>query len=143
MTTMSVDCGNVSSPPLLTVTDNCTGEMLSMDTVDSRFIYNVDGMVIDTIAGSEVGMNGHYNYTITRNWTAIDACGNTATMSQMVNVADAQGPTVNFPNSLIRNTDPGTCDAILAGIGLEKGDVSDCADFQFLTITNDLSLIHI
>ncbi|HEY6196407.1 MAG TPA: HYR domain-containing protein [Candidatus Eisenbacteria bacterium] len=53
-----------------------------------------------TTAGSCPGQ-----YSITRTWTATDACGNTSTASQVINVADHTAPVVSCPN----DTTVGAC----------------------------------
>ena len=134
---ITAQCGVIFNPPNVTATDNCSGMMQDMNEVDSRFVYDMNGMVVDTVAGSEVGTVGHYNYTLTRTWSAVDACGNTSSLSQTVTVSDTNKPFITYPNSLIRNTDPGSCDATINGLSLKSTDIRDCADFQYLTITND------
>ncbi|MEY3242722.1 MAG: hypothetical protein RIR11_4161 [Bacteroidota bacterium] len=39
----------------------------------------------------------HYNYEITRRFTATDQCGNTRTAQQVVSIRDAKGPTAAIP----------------------------------------------
>ena len=76
-----------------TATDECSPE-LSLTFKDVR----TDGNTINT-------------YSITRTWTAIDACGNSATASQTINVENKTGPitTSEFNAEIVA-----TCDAIPA-----------------------------
>ena len=51
------------------------------------------------------------NYSITRTWTARDACGNISTASQKINVHDVTPPVITCPASIIVNNTPGQCGA--------------------------------
>ncbi len=102
---ITVSCEAIPAPGTPEATDNCTA------TVD--IVYNgqvrTDGPCADT-------------YTLTRNWTAIDLCGNTATTQQKITVRDQTAPVFTFvPAHITVNCDnvpaPGTpsatdnCDA--------------------------------
>ncbi len=131
-TPIAAECGAVPAPPTVTYMDNCTA-ILTFDSLDSR---------IDTINGVDTFLvlpsaSAFYNYTITREWKVVDACGSTATQGQVVNVTDSQMPVVTFPTSLVLNTDAGVCQTNVGGLSLKSSDVSDCAAFQYLTITNN------
>src|SRR5204862_221484 len=43
----------------------------------------------------DVTKNAHYNYTITRTWTATDACGNHSSQSQIIMVQDTTPPVLS------------------------------------------------
>ena len=66
-----------------------------------------------TLTSADVTTNGTCagSYSVTRTWTAKDACGNTATASQTISVTDTTGPTTTttFPSTITVN-----CDAVLA-----------------------------
>jgi subtilisin-like proprotein convertase family protein len=66
-----------------TATDNC-----GTPTVTSSDIANTQGAP---------GTCAFYNYSITRRWTATDACGNTATCNQTITVTDNTAPTITCP----------------------------------------------
>jgi len=57
-------------------TDNCTGVIV---------LTSADATTPGQCAGS---------YSVTRTWTAIDACGNTSTASQTINVEDTTAPVI-------------------------------------------------
>ncbi len=72
---ITVACGSeVPAMISLTATDNCQGE-ITVQGVDSI----AEGQCINT-------------YVITRTWTFVDACGNTSSVSQTINVNDNIAP---------------------------------------------------
>jgi hypothetical protein len=75
---VTVQCNNVPTPGTPTASDNC-----STPTV----VYN-----------GETRTNGACpdSYTLTRRWTATDACGNTRTATQRITVVDTTKPSFNF-----------------------------------------------
>jgi gliding motility-associated-like protein len=91
--TSTISCPATPAFADATATDDC-GTAITLTSVD----VTTNG----TCAGT---------YSITRNWTAKDACGNTATASQTINVQDLTGPTTTtaFAPSIDVN-----CDAIPA-----------------------------
>lgn len=68
---VTVSCDNVPSAAEVSATDNCDTDVLV--TLDEVY-------------------NGTCPYTITRTWTAIDNCGNTAVATQVVTVVDEELP---------------------------------------------------
>ncbi|WP_181161694.1 SprB repeat-containing protein, partial [Flavobacterium sp. GSA192] len=74
------------------------------------------------------------SYSVTRTWTAIDDCGNTATKSQKINVQDITAPTFTVPADItvnagancVSNLDPTTTGAVT--------NISDACD-QNPTVT--------
>ncbi len=69
---LSVHCGSeIPAAAILTATDNCGGTTVSMQ---------------ETVLGTGC------DRTITRTWTATDACGNSASASQTIEVSDATPP---------------------------------------------------
>ncbi len=68
---LTVECDNVPNAPIVTATDNCSSGL----TVD----YN------ETIGTG-------CPYIITRTWSVTDDCGNTNTVSQIINVIDSTDP---------------------------------------------------
>jgi len=76
---VTIDCGDTPpNEPNITATDNC----------DSNVQVNYD----ETTSQGTVDCQS--SYTITRTWTATDACGNTATLDQTVTVAGDATPPV-------------------------------------------------
>jgi hypothetical protein len=81
---VTVQCNSVPAPGTPTATDNCNGFV--------NITYNgqtkADGSCTDS-------------YILTRQWTAADACGNTRTATQRINVIDSQKPAfVNMPANI-------------------------------------------
>ncbi len=72
----TVECNAVPAAAVLTATDNCDAP---------------------TVTYAEVRTNGNCpsNYTLTRTWTATDACGNTSSKSQTITVQDTQAPVLS------------------------------------------------
>ncbi len=71
----TIECGTEVVFVQATVTDNCGNATLTFEDV--------------TTQGECEGA-----YSITRNWTATDACGNTANASQTINVQDTTAPVI-------------------------------------------------
>ncbi len=70
----TVNCNNIPPAPIVTAMDDCSGMLMPT--------------LVETIS------NG-CPYTITRTWTATDACGNTASSSQIITVNDNEAPTLS------------------------------------------------
>ncbi|WP_207625685.1 beta strand repeat-containing protein [Niastella populi] len=68
---------DVPAPGTLTATDNCSGDI--------------------TATGVDVQVAKACGYTITRTWTFTDACNNTSSVSQIINVADDIPPVITCP----------------------------------------------
>ncbi|PIF63104.1 gliding motility-associated C-terminal domain-containing protein [Flavobacterium sp. 11] len=66
-----------------------------------------------TLTFADVTTNGQCagSYSVTRTWTATDACGNTSTATQTINIVDTVGPTTATQFSSTVNVN---CDAIPA-----------------------------
>lgn len=84
----TVSCSNVPPPPTITAQDECGG------------IINV---VFQSSNTKAVDMNvcGHYNYTITRSWSATDNCNNSVSHTQTINVVDTIKPSVVFTDTIL------------------------------------------
>lgn len=131
---VTVDCESdvlaIADPMIV---DECSAT-LNTTIVDDRL--DADGKFLAT---AEVGMPGHYDYTVTRTWQAEDACGQTSTMlTQVVTVEDNEAPVIsaNTLTSIAQKTDIGRCDAMV-NLALTAADITDCVPFQYLDITND------
>ncbi|THU30207.1 hypothetical protein FAM09_30360 [Niastella caeni] len=68
---------DVPAPGTLTATDNCSGNI--------------------TATGVDVQVAKACGYTITRTWTFTDACNNTSSVSQIINVEDSIPPVITCP----------------------------------------------
>ncbi|MBL7798338.1 MAG: right-handed parallel beta-helix repeat-containing protein, partial [Saprospiraceae bacterium] len=90
---VTVQCNSVPAVGSPTATDGCGGAV----TITYNGQTRLDGTCTD-------------RYTLTRQWTATDACGNTKTATQRINVIDSQQP--NFTGTPANVTVQ--CDAIPA-----------------------------
>jgi len=76
---LTVRCDEeIPLPPFVTATDNCLFISIDKDETNTQ---GIDGCA-------------QYNYSITRNWTASDACGNEATDYQIIQVVDVTAPDI-------------------------------------------------
>ncbi len=110
---------------MATATDNCSAESEIVISSTDETNREIDGC-------------GAATFSITRTWTATDACGNTATCIQTISIADTEGPMVDCPDNqmLACDTDPlpiaNTIDEFIA-IG---GTASDnCSALSELTLS--------
>jgi hypothetical protein len=68
-------CDNIPAPANPSATDNCDASPeISLSETSTK--------------GSDPNNCNFYNYTITRTWTASDACGNSSTAAQVITVSD-------------------------------------------------------
>ncbi|MBL7798333.1 MAG: hypothetical protein JNJ90_17695 [Saprospiraceae bacterium] len=88
---VTVQCNGIPAVGVVTATDGCGGAV--------TVVY--DGQTTSNILCAD-------KYTLTRKWTATDACGNTQTATKRIVVTDTQAP--NFMNTPIHITVQ--CDAI-------------------------------
>jgi large repetitive protein len=94
---VSASCDNIPTPAEVTATDNCdAAPVISFNEVSTQ----------DT----DVTEPGHYNYTITRTWTATDVAGNTTSEVQVITVSDTQAPFwSNCPANISIENNLGDC----------------------------------
>ena len=72
---VTVECNAIPNPPTVTATDNCDPGPVGVNYVET------------TNSGSCA-----HSFTLTRTWSATDACGNTAMGSQIITVQDTTAP---------------------------------------------------
>jgi len=88
---VTVQCNSVPVPGTPSANDNCAGQ--------ATIVYNGQTQTNGSCSDS---------YVIVRQWTASDACGNTRTATQRINVIDSQKPNfVNMPANITVQ-----CDAV-------------------------------
>ncbi|MBK8922691.1 MAG: HYR domain-containing protein [Saprospirales bacterium] len=81
-----VECDDSTEPAatgFATATDNCD--------MDPGIDYS------DVSTQTNIGACSDYTYTITRTWTAVDACGNETACEQIISVADTKPPVITCP----------------------------------------------
>ena len=115
----TVEYNNVPTAPAVTASDDCdAGASLSYSQTSTQ--------------NPDVNHSGHYNYTITRTWEAVDDCENTTTGSQVITVQDTQAPKITCPDNIEEAAGSGTCTRQLT---LPDPVVSDNGKLQSLTWT--------
>ena len=89
-TDTTVECNAIPAPANVTATDNCA------DNIEVNFNEEItDGNCEDS-------------YTITRTWTAMDACGNVMVATQVINVEDTTAPEIlSMPADITVNESAG------------------------------------
>jgi large repetitive protein len=96
-------------------TDNCDPALTIV------MVYNVSTQVMD-------GSCGQFGYTITRRWTATDACGNVSLeYEQVITVEDTTVPVVDhLPGELDRTVECSDPAALAAALALEPAFTDNC-----------------
>ena len=133
-------CGNVNeqvqtitiednTPPTFTgpgdLTLECDQDVndLSLTGTPTMVLDNCDMMPMVSFNDVEdLSGCGGYTGTITRGWTVTDACGNTATHTQVLTIVDTTDPTFTVPADITLECDQDPTDLTLTG------DVTDAAD---------------
>jgi len=115
------NCDAIPAAAILTATDNCDGAPVVTYIQTSTQDANVSNV-------------GHYNYTITRTWTATDACSNSSSKTQVITVHDVTAPVITCPASVTINcqdvTTPGGTNGVAtatdncAPVSISSSDVS-------------------
>ena len=87
---VTVNCGTIPAPATVTAIDETDG---------------VVAVSFNEVSTKDANPNnvGHYNYTITRTWTASDASLNTATVTQVITVVDNAAPVFGTMNNIVVN----------------------------------------
>ena len=102
----------------LTISDACT----------------MDGSLVVTSSDASAGT---CPIVVTRTYSVTDACSNTTTATQIINVDDETAPTIACPSDVIVNTDGGLCTASGVSLGVTvTGD--NCG---VMSVTNDAPLL--
>ncbi len=109
------DCSNSSTciqlilvrdetPPVITCPDNitvqCTDSTLPESTGSATATDNCDPEPVITFNDITAGGPCPQELTITRTWTATDACGNTSTCIQTIEVDDSIAPAITCPSDV-------------------------------------------
>ncbi|MDN3492085.1 T9SS type B sorting domain-containing protein [Winogradskyella bathintestinalis] len=113
-----------TNAPVLTVPNDITVECdETTDTTNTGMATAVDDCAAVSVSftDSEVEACGNTK-TITRNWSATDACGNSVSEDQIITVKDTKNPTFTVPADITIE-----CDVDVTNLAL-TGDVTDEAD---------------
>ncbi|MFC4720688.1 HYR domain-containing protein, partial [Geojedonia litorea] len=97
---ITINCEDDTTPAntgTATGTDNCSSVAITFSDVSTQ--------------NNDVNNVGHYNYTITRTWTATDISGNDTTCVQVITVQDVTAPTILCPNNITINCEDDTTPA--------------------------------
>lgn len=87
---ITVNCANIPAPANVVAIDETDGPVaVSFNEVSTK--------------DANVNNTGHYNYTITRTWTATDASLNIATVTQVITVTDNTAPVFGTLNNILVN----------------------------------------
>ncbi len=92
----TVGCDAVPAPAQPSATDNC-------DTAVD-ILYEGETVVSASASGT---------YQLRRRWTAIDNCGNSATITQNLSVKDTEPPTISCPADVKVPADGATCSQVV------------------------------
>lgn len=107
-----------SSLPDLTVT--CTS--LPSITVNPSAVDNCDSKLTFTVKETKTAGTCEDSYTITREWTATDKCGNSATTFQKITVEDKLAPViVGIPSNLTMS-----CSQLVPAVSSNVGAMDNC-----------------
>lgn len=104
--TLEVECGEPIPATTVVAEDFCSG-------------------LVENIEFSEVELDLPCGSQLVRTWTATDACGNTSSITQTINIIDTQGPIFNtYPEDITISCDePIPAAAQLIGIDICAGQV--------------------
>jgi hypothetical protein len=116
-TDQTVECDDLFTPAILTVSDNCD--------------ENVDITFSETSTKTYSGVCTDDTYIITRTWVATDNCGNIDSYTQTINVQDTTDPIlIDVPTKITVE-----CDAVPA---LAQPTASDNCDVYVTIIFNEV-----
>ena len=125
-------CGNISTCDQIITVDDTTAPAFTLQPADitiqcddstdpadtngpATATDNCGMAPTDPITYSDVNALGGCNGTgtITRTWTAEDACGNTTDYVQVITVIDTEAPTITCPDDITVNADADNCTTVL------------------------------
>ncbi|MCW3073342.1 MAG: hypothetical protein JWP69_411, partial [Flaviaesturariibacter sp.] len=92
------DATGTASNGVASATDNCSPVSITSGDVSTQ--------------SSDVASPAHYNYTITRTWTATDITGNSSNCIQVISVQDVTAPVVSCPSNVTLNCQDNTSVAV-------------------------------
>ncbi len=115
---VTVECNAVPTAATLNATDNC----------DNAPVVTYNQTSTQNSNPSNVG---HYNYVITRTWTATDACGNVSSKTQTITVQDVTAPIIACPSNVTLNCQD---DNTSANTGVANAE-DNCAPIANIAIT--------
>ena len=95
--TITGDTGPVFSAPPADVSVPCVADIPAMISLT----YTNDCSGGGSVVGTDSPLSGSCPATITRTWTVTDACGNAATVTQLITVNDNIPPTASNPPSIV------------------------------------------
>ncbi len=120
---ITIECDESTAPSntgSATGVDNCSTGL-------NEVVITFSDVSTQTMSGC-----GQYNYTISRTWVATDACGNSSTALQTIEVEDTTPPEITPPADITIECDEST-DPSNTGFATSSGD--NCASSDEITIT--------
>jgi gliding motility-associated-like protein len=99
---VTVDCGQVPAPPVL-------GSLITSDNCDAA--PSITFTSTETRDPNPNSCLYWSNYEIRREWTVTDACGNSRTYTQMIQISDQTAPELTVRDTVTLPNMPGQCGA--------------------------------
>ncbi|MBK5284959.1 MAG: HYR domain-containing protein [Bacteroidia bacterium] len=121
---MTINCdasSDASNTGNATATDNCTGVSMSYSDASTQ--------------NADVNNAAHYNYSITRTFTATDENNNSSNYEQVITVQDITAPSVTCAENATRPTATGLCSYIVSGSEFDAAASADNCSAVSLTYT--------
>ncbi|MFM2136683.1 MAG: hypothetical protein RL021_2083, partial [Bacteroidota bacterium] len=112
----TVSCESVPSPASVTSTDySPSAPVPVLSEVSTQ--------------SADQALSGHYNYTITRTWTATDDCNQSTSASQVITVQDITAPTAICKNITVQLDATGNVSIV--GADVNNGSTDNCSPMTF------------
>jgi len=111
---ITINCdasSDVSNTGIATATDNCTGVSMSHSDASTQ--------------NADVNNTAHYNYLITRTFTATDENNNSSNYVQLITVQDITAPSVTCAENATRPTASGLCSYFVSGSEFDAASSAD------------------